>query len=201
MPARPKTSDSEIIAATRELLERKGRDGFSMNDIAAAVGIRAPSLYRRFEHRAALLGEVELVLWDALGQALANVVADEPAETLIRQAHAYRRFAKRNPNGYSLMFDATSPHTEAGVQARARALTAAMPAFTALVGVDHALAAARVITPYLHGFISMELAGAFRLGGGLDAAFNEGVTSILRGLEAMPATASASRNPTRRRRV
>jgi hypothetical protein len=39
-----------------------------------------------------------------------------------------------------------------------------------------------VLVPFLHGFISMELANAFRLGGGLDAAFEKGVSTILRGL-------------------
>jgi hypothetical protein len=34
----------------------------------------------------------------------------------------------------------------------------------------------------VHGFVSMELANAFRLGDGLDAAFEKGVTTILRGL-------------------
>jgi hypothetical protein len=47
MPARPKTSDAQIIRAARELIEREGRDGFSMTDVAAAVGIRAQSLYSR----------------------------------------------------------------------------------------------------------------------------------------------------------
>jgi hypothetical protein len=57
-----------------------------------------------------------------------------------------------------------------------------MPAFVALVGKDQAFAAARVLTPFLHGFVSMELAGAFRLGPDLDRAFTRGVGTILAGL-------------------
>jgi hypothetical protein len=52
----------------------------------------------------------------------------------------------------------------------------------AIVGEDKSLAAARVLVPFLHGFISMELANAFRLGKGVDAAFKNGVATILRGL-------------------
>ncbi len=48
-----------------------------------------------------------------------------------------------------------------------------MPSFAALVGKDDAFAAARVLVPFLHGFISMELAKAFQLGPGLDAAFEQ----------------------------
>jgi Tetracyclin repressor-like, C-terminal domain len=95
---------------------------------------------------------------------------------------AYRRFARKNPNGYALLFQSTSPRSQAGLRAREQAFAASVPAFTMLVGEERLLAAARVLTPYLHGFVSMELAGAFRLGGGLDAAFRRGVATILRGL-------------------
>jgi hypothetical protein len=50
-----------------------------------------------------------------------------------------------------------------------------------LVGPDDAFATARVLVPFLHGFISMQLANGFRLGPGLDEAFENGVTTILRG--------------------
>ena len=39
MPSPAKTTDSQIIAAARKLVARRGRDGFSMKDVAAAVGI------------------------------------------------------------------------------------------------------------------------------------------------------------------
>jgi hypothetical protein len=57
-----------------------------------------------------------------------------------------------------------------------------MPSLAALVGEAHAFAAARVLVPFLHGFISMELANAFRLGKGVSLAFEKGVSTILRGL-------------------
>lgn len=183
MPAPPKTSDTQIVEAARSLLESKGRDGFSMNDVAAAVGVRAPSLYRRFEDRAAILEAVELSLLRDLERTLAkSMVPRRPLETLRSQARAYRAFAKTNPNGYSLLFDVRSRSTEEGMRARAAALAPAMPAFKALVGQENALLAARVLTPFLHGFVSMEIGEAFRLGGGLDAAFEHGVSTILHGL-------------------
>lgn len=183
MPAPPKTSDAQIIEAARSLLERKGRDGFSLSDVAAAVGVRAPSLYRRFEDRAAILEAVELASWRELATALAQaIVPRQPLETLHCQARAYRAFAKAHPNAYSLMFEAPSRRTEEGARARADALAPAMPALTALAGPDNAPNAARVLTPFLHGFASMEIGDAFRLGGGLDTAFEQGVATILHGL-------------------
>jgi AcrR family transcriptional regulator len=183
MPAQAKTTDAAVIAAARRLLEKKGTDALTLTDVAAAVGLRAPSLYRRFENREALLHQVELALWHALGEVLKKAARPaDPIVSLTAQAVAYRRFARKNPNGYALLFQSTSPRSQAGLRAREQAFAASVPAFAKLVGEERLLAAARVLTPYLHGFVSMELAGAFRLGGGLDAAFRRGVATILRGL-------------------
>jgi AcrR family transcriptional regulator len=183
MPSPAKTTDAAIIAAARKLVEKHGRRGFSMQDVARLVGVRAPSLYGRFKHRSELIGAVELQLWSELAGALAAAPrSSDPTATLARQADAYRRFAKQNPLGYTLIYDAEAEQTEAGRAARAAALAISMPAFAALVGDSRAFAAARVLTPFLHGFVSMELAGAFRLGPDLDRAFTDGVGTILAGL-------------------
>jgi AcrR family transcriptional regulator len=184
MPAPSKTTDAAIIEAARTLLESRGREQLSMNDVAAAVGIRAPSLYRRFENRAALLEAVELALLRDLARTLANAARprSSPLETLKAQARAYRAFAKVYPNGYALLFDARSRASEEGTRARAEAVAPSLAPLAELVGKDNALSAARVLTPFLHGFVSMELAAAFRLGGNLDGAFEYGLSTILRGL-------------------
>lgn len=46
------------LEAALELFGRKGYDGVSMNDIAQAVGIRAPSLYKHFQNKEALFDAV-----------------------------------------------------------------------------------------------------------------------------------------------
>ena len=194
MPAVPKTTDAEIVRAARKLVEARGQDGFSMNDVAAAVGIRAPSLYGRFQDRAALLAAVQLEVWRALERAIARAPRSrDPLRTLMAQCRAYRAFAKAHPESYALVYDANAERTEEGTRARAAALAPTMPAFAALVGEDNARLAARTLVPFLHGFASMELSGAFRLGGGLDEAFDHGVRTILAGLGAFRA------RPTRRR--
>jgi AcrR family transcriptional regulator len=184
MPAQPKTTDAKIIAAARRLVLGRGRNGFSMNDVAEAVGVRAPSLYGRFADRAELLAAVELELWGKLERRIARAPrSSDPGRTLTAQAHAYRAFAKANPKGYALIHDAEAERSEEGTRARAAVVALTMPSLVQLVGAPGALPAARVLTPFLHGFVSMELAGAFRLGGGLDEAFALGIATILAGLE------------------
>ncbi|MGC1301789.1 MAG: TetR/AcrR family transcriptional regulator [Caulobacteraceae bacterium] len=182
MPARPKTTDAQIIQAARDLVESKGRDWFSMNDVAASVGIRAPSLYKRFKDRSSLLAAVELQLWADLADLLAKAIIDnDPEASVMAQAKAIRAFAASHPNSYSLFFDIRSEVTEEGTSARAAAVATLLGPLGALVGPDRAFATARTLVPFLHGFISMQLANGFRLGPGLDAAFENGVTTILRG--------------------
>jgi AcrR family transcriptional regulator len=184
MPAHPKTTDAQIVQAARYLVERQGRDGFSMNEVAAAVGIRAPSLYGRFKDRDSLLAAVELQVWAELAAFLGDaIIPNDPEATLLAQARAIRAFAASHPNSYSLFFDIRSPSTEEGASARTAAVAQILSPLTALVGKDRAFAAARVIVPFLHGFISMELANGFRLGGDVDAAFENGLAVILRGLK------------------
>ena len=67
-------TDAQVVKAARRLVEREGRDGFSKNDVAASVGIRAPSLYGRFKDRASLLGAVELQVCAELTVLLGKAV-------------------------------------------------------------------------------------------------------------------------------
>ena len=53
-----------------------------------------------------------------------------------------------------------------------------------LVGIERALEAARLLTAFVHGFVSMEIAGAFRLGGDVDRAFRYSLDAIIAGLQA-----------------
>ena len=198
MSAPRKTSRSEIVRVASRLLERHARNEFSLNDVAIGVGIRAPSLYRHFTSRATLLAEVERILWLRLGKSLLKASrSSDPEKMLLAQASAYRSFAHANPNGYALMFDADAPHSAEGAKARADALAPAWPAFAAISGTANALKAARVLTPFIHGFVSMELADAFRLGGGLDEAFDMGVKTIIKGLKAKPHSGKRAKSRSR----
>jgi hypothetical protein len=92
-------------------------------------------------------------------------------------AAAYRQFARSNPVTYTLMM---AP--QAGPDATARSVRAAaalLRVVAEVAGPEHALPAARTIVAWTHGFISMELAGAFRLGGDVERAWDFGLDRIV----------------------
>lgn len=59
-----------------------------------------------------------------------------------------------------------------------------------MTGEDGALVAARTLVAWTRGFVTMESAGGFRLGGDVEAAFDAGIETILAGVSAR-ATPSA----------
>jgi hypothetical protein len=113
----------------------------------------------------------------------------DPRSDLRAAAAAYRAFVRANPNGYRLLFtDVTDADPErSSLAALGEPVVEAM---TGLVGQSDALEAARTFVAWAHGFVSMELAGGFRLGGDLDAAYAYGVESILAGVSAPASRAS-----------
>src|SRR5487761_1412333 len=104
MPAPAQTSTAAIVAAGRRLLEARGADALTMREVAAAVGVRAPSLYKRVRSRSDLF---QLILEDVADEltAVLDTAASSgaPATDLRAMAAAYRKFARANPVTYLLL--------------------------------------------------------------------------------------------------
>lgn len=176
MPTPERTSLAQIVEAGRDILELSGPRGLTMQAVAERVGVRAPSLYKRVRDRDALLAAVAEASIDALTARL-----DEAGHDLAALGDAYRAFAHEHPEGFRLMFTAAAPQ-----DALERSSAPVLRACSALVGRDDALDAARLFTAWATGFLQMELAGAFRLGGDVDRAFGYGLRGIVAGLTAAP---------------
>lgn len=178
MPAHAQTSTAAIVAAGRQLLEERGMEALTMRDVADAVGVRAPSLYKRVRGRSDLFRLILEDVADELTAALdAAATCGDPVANLRAMAAAYRSFARSNPVTYTLMYgpDAVPGATTRSVRSSATFLSVV----TDIAGPPHALPAARTIVAWAHGFITMELAGAFRLGGDVEQAWDFGLDRVL----------------------
>src|SRR5690606_21786552 len=109
-------------------------------------------------------------------------VPPDPTDHVRVLAEEVRRFAHRYPSTYGLLFAPLPDTVEPDVDGLARASARAIEAAGVLAGPDRALEGARTLVAWLHGFLSMELAGAFRLGGEVEEAFRFGVETLVRGL-------------------
>lgn len=178
MPTPERTNLSEIVAAAQALLEESGLTGLTMAAVAARVGVRAPSLYKRVGGRDELLGLVADATVRDLGERISAVVAASPREALAAVVRAYRAFAKERPAAYQLVFMQAPREARPRQSSLADAIAPALVVTERLVGADRALDAARLVTAWVHGFVSMELSGSFRLAGGVDRAFDYGLAVL-----------------------
>src|SRR5512135_1035226 len=95
MPAHAQTSTVAIVTAGRRLLEERGMDALTMRDVAAAVGVRTPSLYKRVRGRSDLFGLILEDVADELTSALdAAASSGDPLTDVRAMAAAYRGFAR-----------------------------------------------------------------------------------------------------------
>jgi AcrR family transcriptional regulator len=181
MPAPARTSTEAVVAAGRSLLERDGLDALTMQAVAQAVGVRAPSLYKRVASRDALVGLiVDSAALELADEIDAVVTGDDPADDLRALVTAYRDFALRNPATYPLLFDPRQGGVSAVV--RDRSVAAVRGVAERLAGPERELPASRMVVAWANGFVTMELAGAFQLGGDLDEAWEFGLAGLVRAL-------------------
>lgn len=188
MPTPERTSRAAILHAGREILEAEGLGGLTMQAVAERVGVRAPSLYKRVRNRGELVRSIAAASVADLGARLEVPAEPDPdqdsaggAETALaevaRLARIVRAFAHERPAAYGLVF-ASGDESGLDVDVLREASAPLLAVAAELAGPEHALDAARTLTAWITGFISMELAGAFRLGGDVDRAFEFGIERI-----------------------
>jgi AcrR family transcriptional regulator len=131
---------SEILAAAWSLAEDAGLAGISLRDVAARVGMRAPSLYTYFPSKAAIY---DAMFVDAFTQfdeeldAAAPVDPAAPVEALTRALEAFVSFCQASVPRYHLMFTRALPDWEPSPEAYARSVVSyeRMVADLASIGV------------------------------------------------------------------
>ena len=180
MPTPGRTSVDAIVRAAADQLEANGPNGLSMQAVGATVGVRAPSLYKHVPGRAAL---VRLVAEDAARDIGRRVDAAAPPGMPPRAAlgaavRALRSFGRERPAAFRLVFSPGDEEARPHPEILRRAAVTVLRISAELAGPEHALEAARTLTAWAGGFVSMELADAFRMGGDVDAAFDFGIERL-----------------------
>lgn len=93
----------QIAVEARALLDERGREGLSMRNIAARIGIRAASLYEHFADKRAVENAVIAAGFYEQGDFIKARLEAHPDEVPMRVvAEAYRDFALAHPELYFL---------------------------------------------------------------------------------------------------
>ena len=179
MPTPSRTSLTEIVSAAAGIVESEGLDGLTMQKVASVVGVRAPSLYKHVSSRAELIKLIAEETVEELRMALESASrGSDHRVNLEAMARAFREFAHRRPESYRLVFAPTSDDWRPDPDVLVSAVRPVLETAGGLAGSDHGLEAARLVTAWAHGFVTMELGGAFRMEGDIDAAFSFGIERI-----------------------
>lgn len=185
MPYPAQTSREAIVAAAQALIERDGVEQLSLAGLAAALQIKAPSLYRHVASKAAL---IQLVNARTFGQLFAAYDAalgaggNEPAEQMRRILYAHRAFARAHPARYVLAFTTTIAEERPADTALEDLALPIQQVMAEVSGEAASLSGLRGALALAHGFVMLELHQQLRRGGDLDAAFAASVDAYLAGL-------------------
>jgi AcrR family transcriptional regulator len=175
-----------VVAAAGALADEDGLAQLTLARLAAALGIRTPSLYAHIDG----LGDLRARLGargarDIAAQLQAAAAGRAGPDALRAVATAYRAYAHAHPGTYAALQVAPArpgdgPHPPAGA--------AAVGVFLAVLdgyGItgDAAIHAVRAVRSALHGFVTLEREGGFGIPLSLDESFVTLVEMIDAGLE------------------
>ncbi|HWS46546.1 MAG TPA: TetR/AcrR family transcriptional regulator [Acidimicrobiia bacterium] len=120
---RREATKAEILDAAWALVREHGLAGLSLRDLAARVGMRAPSLYQYFPSKHAIY---DAMFGQGARQALAEVGAPvgttDAREALLLVAHRMFDFVTSNPERALLLFQRTIPGFEPSPESYAPAV-------------------------------------------------------------------------------
>jgi len=173
-----------VVDAAAALADAEGLDALSLAGVAAAVGVRTPSLYNHVASLEDVRRQLALRALAELGDAMRDAAVGRARDdALIAMAHAYRDYATRHPGRYAAAQRAPAgddPELVAASAAAVDVLLAILRGY-GLQG-DDAIHAARAVRSALHGFVTLETGGGFGLPVALDTSFDRMVAALARGL-------------------
>ena len=182
--------DRMCVAASRIFAE-KGLSGFTMRELAAAVGVSPMTPYRYFKDKEEILATVRARAFDKFSETLEAAYDAQPKATdgqsaiaaASAVADAYIRFALDDPDSYRLMFDTkhgdASLYPElarAGDRARATLTRHVGPLIETGMTHGNPILIGHVYWSMIHGAVMLTLSGSTDYD--LDGILNEGFRAL-----------------------
>jgi AcrR family transcriptional regulator len=191
--ARPGLDRDRVVAAAVRVADADGLEAVTLARVAAALGVRTPSLYHHVDGLDGVRRGIALFGLRELGTALRDAtVGRSGPDALVALADAYRACAARHPGAY-----AATQRTDLLVDAELRV------AWSRVVEVHFAVLRAweqdeerlvhlvRAVRSALHGFVALETNRGFAIDAPRDASLAVLVRIQIAGLDAHAAAARA----------
>lgn len=173
MPYPSQVNAEQIVEMASAMIEEQGVEALSLARLATALGVKAPSLYRYFNGRLALLQAVNnRTIHTMTARLHAEAVRiSSPRARLVAYIHAYRAFALRYPALYQLLFINPVDDLRPDQALREAFVAPAEEAMTQLVSPEEVITAMRGLWALMHGYVMLELGAHMWAGGDYDTTF------------------------------
>lgn len=191
--ARAGLSAEAVTRIALDLVDAGGPTGFAdltLAKVAAEAGVATPSLYKHVGSLAALRREVAVLAVRDLTEAVVRASLGRSGPAAVRAlADAMRDFARAHPGRYAAVQVAADPADPAAAELAAAGAEVVGVMAAVLRGFDlpedRAVDAVRAVRAGVHGFVTLELGGGFRLPQDLDRSFAVLVDMLVAGVEAL----------------
>jgi AcrR family transcriptional regulator len=183
MPRAGLTPDAVIDAAAR-IADAEGLDAVTLARLAEGLRVRAPSLYKHIDGLDSLRRALAVRgLREANRRLQEATIGKARGEALFALAHAYWQFARDHPGLYAASLRAAAPG-ERDIASAGEAIIGTVLAVLAGYGLggDDALHATRGLRAIIHGFVSLDAVGGFRLKLDLAESFDRLLAAFARDL-------------------
>jgi AcrR family transcriptional regulator len=173
-----------VVAAAADLADAEGLEAVTLARLASHLGVRPPSLYNHVDGLEGLRREIALLGLRELGRRLGRAAIGRSGDAaVVALARAYRTFAREHPGLYAASIRAPDP-ADTELAAAGGEILEIVLATLSSCGLDgeDALHATRGLRSVIHGFVSLEAAGAFGLPLALDDSFDRLIQSFIAGL-------------------
>lgn len=189
MPQRRLTKE-KVIQVALELVDQKGFENLSIQDLARTLEIKAPSLYNHIRS----LEELQHLTGEQAAQRLTTMIetevqGKEGSQAVFALAKTYRQFALAHPGLYqiSVVFPRQNanlpPSTINMRELFAKILRTQFPSLPE----ENIRAAARALRSLLHGFVAMEITNGWTNIIDKDKSFEQALDFLIAGIEARAA--------------
>lgn len=186
MPYPSQIDRDKIIQQAAVMTAAEGVDKLSLHKLAAALGVKAPSLYRYVGNKTELIRAVNLATLEemfAMMDKAASTSSGEPEEKLLAIFLAYRAFAHANPRRYMLAYHENDEY-RSDEDLLVQMVLPVQGIMADLTGEERSLTALRGALAMVHGFVMLEISNQLRRGGDLDTAYRDSMQAYLRGWRA-----------------
>ena len=181
-------SPASVTEAGAQLADEVGFDQLSMGLLAERLGVRTPALYKHVTSQADLAHRIAVLAATELADAIRDATQGRAGrDALIASAQAMRTFVQEHPGRYAAGNAARPAGPDDPLLAAAERVLASWAAMLRGYRLDpgQEIHAMRMLRSMLHGFATLEAAGAFQIDASVDDSFTWMIDFIDQGLQAV----------------